>query len=229
MRIVSYNINDSQPWKIEHLLGMDADVLVVPEITCPEDARLPAHLDMQWNGISYSCRQKKWKGLGIIWKKGAGLVPEWYLDELQYAIPLIVGDYLIIGFWPTKPTDNKGGKTYPQIAQEIIHEYAPHFKDYKTLIIGDFNCYVNQYDRTKQYGDMLRVNEVLESYGLFSLYHRQTGEQLGHETTPTFYFRFHEEETFFIDYAYSNFPVSSFRMLPWDKKMSDHLGLEVVV
>ena len=97
------------------------------------------------------------------------------------------------------------------------------------MIIGDFNCYVNQYDRTKQYGDMLRVNEVLESYGLFSLYHRQTGEQLGHETTPTFYFRFHEEETFFIDYAYSNFPVSSFRMLPWDKKMSDHVGLEVVV
>lgn len=41
MKIVSYNINDSKLWKIERLLGLGADVLVVPEITCPEDAKLP--------------------------------------------------------------------------------------------------------------------------------------------------------------------------------------------
>ena len=41
MKIVSYNINDSKLWKIERLLGLGADVLVVPEITCLEDAKLP--------------------------------------------------------------------------------------------------------------------------------------------------------------------------------------------
>lgn len=40
MKIVSYNISDSQPWKIERLLAMDADVWVVPEITCPAQAHL---------------------------------------------------------------------------------------------------------------------------------------------------------------------------------------------
>ena len=230
MKIISYNINDSQSWKIDNLLRMEADVLVVPEITCPNEAHLPEQLEMQWNGVEYYHQQKKWKGLGIIWNKGNGYVPEWYNVNLKYAIPLIVEEYLIIGFWPTKSTDkNIEKKSYPQIAQEIIQEYSPYFKEYKTLVIGDFNCYVNQYDKTKKYGDMLRVNELLESYGLHSLYHQQTGENFGNETMPTFYFRFHEDEPFFIDYAFTNFPVTSFRMMPWNRQMSDHVCIEVIV
>ena len=227
MKIVSYNINDSKPWKIERLLGMGADVLIVPEITCPEDAHLPDMLDMKWYGIEYFYHEKRWKGLGVIWQKGNGFVPEWFNPKFTYGIPLIVGEYLIIGLWPTKTVANEP-QSYPQIAQETILEYAPHFKDYRTLIIGDFNCYVNQYDATKQYGDILRVNELLESYGLHSLYHQQTGEEFGHESTATYYHRFNEKAPFFLDYAYTNFPVSSFRVFPWDKEMSDHVGLEVI-
>ena len=33
MKIISYNVNDSYPWKIERILKMDADIFVVPEIT----------------------------------------------------------------------------------------------------------------------------------------------------------------------------------------------------
>lgn len=227
MKIVSYNINDSKPWKIDRLLGMDADVLVVPEITCPEDAPLPADYEMKWYGVEYFHHEKKWKGLGVIWKKGMGQIPDWIAPSMTYSIPLIIDDYLILGFWPTRNADGSDKRTYPQIAQEMINEYAPHFKDYKTIIIGDFNCYVGQ-SGSKKYGDMLRVNEILESLGLHSLYHQQKCESLGKETTPTFYFRFQESEPFFLDYAYTNFPVSSFRMLPWDKEMSDHIGLEVV-
>lgn len=228
MKIVSYNINDSSPRKIEHLLGLNADVLVVPEITCPEEANLPEQYEMAWCGIDYFFHEEKWKGLGLIWKKRLGYIPEWYNRELMYAIPLIVNDYLILGVWPTKPTDERPKKTYPQIAQEIIEEYAHHFKDYKTLVIGDFNCYVNQFDAKKKFGDMIRINEVLESFGLYSLYHQQTGELLGQETTATYYHRFHESEPFFLDYAYTNFPVASFRMFPWNKEMSDHVGLEII-
>lgn len=228
MKIISYNINDSKPWKIENLLRIDADVLVVPEITCPEDAHLSENLEMKWCGIEYFHHQKKRKGLGIIWKKGQGYVPEWFNSKHDYAIPLIVDDYLILGIWPTKPTDDRPKKPYPQIAQEIIQEYAPHFKDYKSLVIGDFNCYVNQYDKTKKYGDILMVNELLESYGLHSLYHQQTGEAFGQEFTPTYFHRFCESDPYFLDYAYTNFPVASFRIFPWDKEMSDHIGLEVI-
>lgn len=227
MKIVSWNINESKPWKIEQLLGLGADVLVAPEITYPGDAHLPESYEMVWKGVEYFYHGKQWKGLGVIWQRGHGFVPEWYNPEQEYAIPLIVDDHLILGIWPTKPTDGRLKKPYPQIAQEIIEEYAPHYNQYKTLVVGDFNCYVNQYDDTKKSGDMLRVNEMLESYGLHSLYHLQTGEPFGKETEATYYHRFHEYEPYFWDYAYTNFQVASFRMFPWNKEMSDHIGLEV--
>ena len=195
MKIVSWNISESKPWKVDHLLGLNTDVLVAPEITCPEKACIPDTYDIKWYGLEYFFHEKKWKGLGIIWKKGNGFVPEWFNPQLEYAIPLIIEDYL---------------------------------KDFKTLVIGDFNCYVNQYDATKQSGDILKVNDLLESYGLSSLYHQQTGEQFGHETKATYFHRFQECAPYFLDYAYTNFHVSSFRLFPWDKEMSDHVGLEVV-
>ena len=92
------------------------------------------------------------------------------------------------------------------------------------MIIGDYNCYVNQFDNSKKYGDILRINEILEGYGLKSAYHEKTGEELGKETTPTYYHRFKEDSPFFLDYAYTNMEVKSFELLPWDSKMSDHVG-----
>ncbi len=230
MKIISYNINDCYPWKVENLLEMDADIWVVPEMTCPENANLPDSLEMAWYGISYFWKSQRWKGLGIIWKKGIGYVPEWFNQELYYAIPLVVGDMLILAIWPTKKKNVTDQMLYPQIAQQIINEYAPHFKDYvKVLVIGDFNCYVNQVDSSQEYGDILRIDDILQNYGLKSIYHQQTGETLGKESKATYYHRFKEESPFFLDYAYSNVIVNSFRLLPWDKEMSDHVGMELLL
>lgn len=229
MKIVSYNINDCYPWKIERLLQMQADVLVVPEITCPEDANLPCDYEMCWKGINYFHEFQRWKGLGIIWKKGLGYIPDWYNPSHFYAIPFIAGDILILAIWPTKREKITGKKTYPQIAQEILSEYAPHFKDYRTIVIGDFNCCLNQPDYSKQYGNILRINEILTSYGLRSLYHEQTGEAFGKESTPTYYHNFNANLPFFLDYAYTDIPVKSFRLFPWDKDMSDHVGMELEI
>ena len=49
------------------------DVYVVPEITCPEEAKLPDGYVMAWEGVLWKYAGKnKWKGLGIIWKEGEG-------------------------------------------------------------------------------------------------------------------------------------------------------------
>ncbi len=230
MKIVSYNINDCYPWKVENLLKIDADIWVVPEMTCPEDANLPDSLEMKWYGISYFWKSQRWKGLGVFWKKGIGYVPEWFNQELYYGIPLVVDDMLLLAIWPTKKKNVTDQMLYPQIAQEIINEYASHFKDYaKVLVIGDFNCYVNQVDSSQEYGDILRIDNILQSYGLKSLYHQQTGETLGNESKPTYYHRFKENAPFFLDYAYSNVTVKTFRLLPWDKEMSDHVGMELLL
>ena len=229
MKIISYNISESFPWKVERLLQMQADVLVVPEISCPEDVQLTDDYEMCWNGINYFHGGQRWKGLGIIWKRGLGKIPDWYNPNLFYAIPLIIGDTLILAIWPTKREKITGKKTYPQIALEILSEYAPYFKDYHTLVIGDFNCCLNQPDYSKQHGNILRVNEFLNANGLQSLYHKQTGEAFGEESNPTYYHNFNASRPFFLDYAYTDIPVKSFRLLPWDKDMSDHVGMELEI
>jgi hypothetical protein len=67
------------------------------------------------------------------------------------------------------------------------------------------------------------------SHGLHSIYHHQTGEAFGQETTPTYYHQFHENDPYFLDYAFTNVEDSSIRLFPWDKQMSDHIGMEVHV
>ena len=229
MKIISYNVNDSYPWKIERILKMDADIFVVPEITCTEDSHLPDAYEMKWNGIEYFYKFKRWKGLGVIWRKGLGYIPEWYNPNLFYGIPLVVGDLLVLGFWPTKRKNVTDHMLYPQIAQEIISEYAQHFKGRRVLIIGDFNCYVNQVDNSEKYGDILRIDQILGEHGLRSIYHELTGEKFGKETTPTYYHRFDVNQPFFLDYAYTNARVISYRLFPWDRDMSDHVGMEIVL
>ena len=65
--------------------------------------------------------------------------------------------------------------------------------------------------------------------GLHSIYHQQTGEAFGQESTPTYYHQFHEDDPYFLDYAYTNVGASSIRLFPWDKQMSDHIGMEVTL
>jgi hypothetical protein len=113
MKIVSWNISESKPWKVDYLMGLNADVLVAPEITCPDKACISDSYDIKWYGIEY-------------------------------------------------------------------------------------------------------------------FFHQKTGEQFGHETKATYFHRFQESDPYFLDYAYTNFDVASFRLLPWNKEMSDHVGLEVI-
>lgn len=76
---------------------------------------------------------------------------------------------------------------------------------------------------------MLRIDQILRSHGLYSLYHEQSGESLGHESTATYFHNFKADLPFFLDYAYANFPVRSYSLLPWDITISDHVGMEVVI
>lgn len=230
MKILSYNISTCKQWKIDRLFETNADIYVVPEMACTEQVVIPEGYEIAWNGIKWEYGgELKSKGLGIIWKKGYGVIPEWYNPELTYAIPLICKGALVLAFWPTKHKGVSDQMKYPQIAQILIEEYKPHFAEQPTVIIGDFNCYVNQSDFTKKYGDILRINEILENAGLHSVYHKQTGEKFGDETKPTYFHLFNPESTFMLDYAYCNVDEKSFKLLDADLKMSDHIGLELEI
>ncbi len=218
-KIVSYNISNCTQEKIERLFELKSDIYVVPEITWESEIKLKKGFEMVWSGNSTGGKNPK--GLGLIWKKGDAYVPAWYNEKLSFAIPLCYKDFLIIGIWPTKINENKN-KTYLQIAEEILKYYVPHFTE-KTIVVGDFNLYHKEEAKNPD-ANLIPVNELLESYGFKSLYHKSKNESLGHESRATYYHQFKEEQPFFLDYAYSNFSVKEYDLFDLGRDMSDHVG-----
>lgn len=227
MKIVAYNISLSNHEKVNFLLGQNADVYVVPEISEEERDKLSAEYAMEWHGVNYDkpYMGTKSKGLGIIWRKDKGEIPEWFKDdykELSYAIPLIYDDILILGIWPTKFNNQK---SYTQLAKEIIEKYKPHFSQYKQCIItGDFNLYHKENAPNKA-ADIFEIDTLLTDLEFHSVYHKLANEKPGYETRNTFYMRFKREDPFFLDYTYAKLPVKNYNFIENpEEKFSDHIG-----
>ena len=217
MKILSYNINRFSQEKLEKVLQIDADVYILPELANQSLVSLPAGYQMEWMG------KLDFKGHGVIWKSGMKVeIPQWFNQNHEYFLPIIIDDTLIIAAWPTK-TERNAPKSYPQIAYEAISEYAPFFKQYPVIISGDMNCYKGQSGETKRYS-IESLFDLLSSHGFVSIYHQQTGEALGEESTATYYHLFKENLPFFLDYTFANVPVKEYRLLEWDAEVSDHVA-----
>ena len=217
MRILSYNINRFSQEKLEKVLQFDADVYILPELANHSLVRLPAGYQTEWMG------EYDFKGLGVIWKAGAKIeIPQWFNPTHEYFLPIVVDGILVVAAWPTKTERNKP-KSYPQIVFEAICEYAPYFKQYPVIISGDMNCYKGQSGETKRYS-IESVVDFLSRPGFVSVYHHQTGEAVGEESTATYYHQFKESLPFFLDYTFANIPVKEYRLLEWDAEVSDHVA-----
>ncbi len=217
MKILSYNISQFNQDKIDKILEFNTDVFILPEMACPSMVQLPDGYEMVWTGdVDY-------KGLGVIWNTGWKLdVPEWFNPNHNYFLPMTIEGNLILASWPTIIEQNKPRK-YPQIMMEALEEYSPYLKAYSSLIIGDMNCYKGQSGETKRFS-IQSIFDYLQGLGFVSAYHQKSGETLGDESAATYYHLFKENSPFFIDYAFTNIPIKEYRLLPWDREISDHVG-----
>ncbi len=217
MRILSYNINRFSQEKLDKVLRIEADVYILPELANQSVVRLPAGYNMEWMG------HLDFKGLGVIWKSDMKVViPNWFNPIHEYFLPLVIDGILVIAAWPTRTERNKL-KNYPQIAMEAICEYAPYFKHYPVIISGDLNCYKGQSGETKLFS-IESIVDFLSSYGFVSVYHGQTGEAIGEESTATYYHQFKNNLPFFLDYTFANIPVKGYQLMKWDAEVSDHIA-----
>lgn len=210
MKIISYNISACTQQKLDKLLEQKADVYVIPEMA--KNVKIPDGYFMKWTG------NYKSKGLGIVFNNA--VVTESFDETLPYAIPIKYEDLFILAFWPTIIENNQ---TYTKIARKIIEHYADDLKQNDSIITGDFNLYHKNGSPNKA-ADILEINDLLNSLGFKSTYHELRGEAFGNESKKTYFHRFNEYDTFFLDYTYSNFPIKKYELLPWDKVFSDHRG-----
>lgn len=202
---------------------MDADVCLVPEMSSPEMLSIPCEYETVWVG------DFKEKGLGIIYDKklSCNVLP--IKIEQKFVIPLIVENKLVVAFWPTKIGETKN-ISYPKIAHLVLEQLEGYFDKMPTLIAGDFNCYKGQSGETKKYS-IGAIDSYLQQHGLYSLYHKMSGESIGEESTCTYHHLFKKEKgmEFFLDYAYTNMEVSGFHIDPWEPEVSDHCAQTIIL
>lgn len=224
MKIVSYNIAKCVQAKIDHVLRMNADVYILPECANKSSIQLPAGYDMLWTGDE----DIPYKGLGVIWKKEFSIHVVEDFVRIKHHLPLIVdcGDsrIFILACWPTVWKENK---TYPQLLLEALHKYGSYLDGGPALAIGDFNCYIGQSNVRKSTGTFEDCIKELQLHGMKSIYHEQNAEELGKESDATFFWRYNEQNPYFLDYAFCNVKPKSFVIGKWERDVSDHRPLIV--
>ncbi|HFJ9434327.1 endonuclease/exonuclease/phosphatase family protein [Bacillus thuringiensis] len=204
MKIVAWNAGMAFRKKIDKILPLKADILVISECEKSE----------KWGQID------KEKGINdFLWEgdnpnKGIGLItlderyqieihPD-YDKSLRYIVPIKVSsdkqEFIMFAVW-----SQKGETRYSSYIGQIylaLEKYASLLKE-PCIIVGDWNSN-KVFDHIKRVKTHSEVVEFLEAFGIKSAYHHFSEEEQGEESKATHYFRKEKARPFHIDYLFAS-------------------------
>lgn len=223
MRLVSWNCNGGLRNKLQALNGLNGDILIVQE--CEDPSRsVPAYQD--WAGDFLWTGDSKSKGVGVFAKNGRKIkkldwnseytLPidyskssalKWKTSDLKLFLPFSIDDKInVLAVW-SKGGDNQKFGYIGQI-WKYIQLHRADICRHKMMILGDFNSN-SCWDRSDCWWNHTDVVTELKEMGLESLYHKQTGELQGEESTPTFLMHRKAERPYHIDYAFTSSDITN--------------------
>ncbi|PWL27167.1 MAG: exonuclease [Fluviicola sp. XM-24bin1] len=230
MRIVEWNSQGAFRKKIDHVLSLNPDLLIVPE--CESETKLslgvqtPKPNDFLWYGDSPN------KGIGIFSYSDYKfeLLPA-FNPNFRFILPIKVsnkeGAFLLFAIWAM---DNKEYPEARYIGQIwLALNFYSSLLSLPTIITGDFNS--NKiWDEKERVGNHTDVVNFLSVKNILSTYHEQEGENQGEELHPTFHMYRKKERPYHIDYLFASHQFrrgSSLKLGQYDewKELSDHVPL----
>ncbi len=228
VRVVAWNCAGALQLKLDHVLEMAPDIAVIAEAARPERLALPEGTTSAWVG------RVPYKGLLVLGFGGAMVEAIGEPTPLEWLMPVRVTGSLeldVLAVWSSnKRAKNwvRGSLVQPHAAVELFgfQQWRPH------LVIGDFN----NHPRWDQPGapKFMAMVEAYRQHGLHSLYHHVHGEPHGDESQSTHWWRYSEQSTYHIDYAFvredlldgASIQLGSFAESV-TKRTSDHARLTV--
>ena len=184
------------------ILAKAPDILVVPECEHPDkllfDVEIKKPSDAVWFG------HNKNKGLGIFsYSTFRFKVLDVYNDQFKMVIPLSVSggdiDFILFAVWANNPADREG--QYITQVWKAIHHYKSILSGSHVIFVGDFNSNTI-WDKPRREGNHSTVVKLLESKGIYSVYHRHFSQQQGMEAHPTYYLYRHKDKPYHLDYCF---------------------------
>lgn len=218
MKITTWNCNGALRKKLDITESLASDVLIIQECEDPSQSTTDYRnwaSNYIWEG------DNKNKGIGIFAKQGVSINRldwnssysldtglsslnsklTWSTKELRQFIPFLINDkYLCLAVWTKGSSDEVFG--YMGQFWKLLQIHKEELSADNVLIIGDFNS--NKiWDKPDRWWSHSDVIQELEAIGIVSLYHQQTNESQGEETTPTFYHQRKLAKPYHIDYVFT--------------------------
>ncbi|MCC2456481.1 MULTISPECIES: exonuclease/endonuclease/phosphatase family protein [Bacillus cereus group] len=217
MKIVAWNAGMAFRKKIDKILPLKADILVISECEQPEKW---GQIDKErgiykflWEGDNPN------KGIGIITfdKRYKIEIHPDYDKSFRYIVPIKVSadnqEFIMFAVW-----SQKGEKRYDSYIGQIylaLEKYASLLKE-PCIIVGDWNSN-KLFDHIKRVKTHSEVVEFLEGFGIKSAYHHLSKKEHGEELKATHYFRKEKARPFHIDFLFAS-------KLLLDQLKSFHIG-----
>lgn len=204
MNLISWNCNMAFRRKWQHLLPYSPDILVIQE--CEHESKynpqeiIPDYNQFLWIGNNIN------KGVGIISFNDYHIkISDKYTDRFKYIIPIevIKPDGTIFNLFALWAMSHKvRAKSYVGQVWGALNHYTSILSD-NTVLIGDFNS--NQiWDTERKKGNHSDCVKLLAGHNIESLYHRQTAELHGSESTPTIYLLKQMHKPYHLDYCFAS-------------------------
>lgn len=233
MKIITWNCNGALRKKFEHLLCLNADILVIQECENPVETSDKEY--KHWAENHLWIGDTKNKGLGIFTNKNISLKKlDWtnsYKDHtVKHFLPCSVnGEFELLAVW----AHQNNSPNFGYIGQFWKYLQSNKAKIYNSIIVGDFNSNVvwDEWDRWWNHSDVVKE---LKEIGIESLYHKFNNEEQGKESQPTFYLHRNLTKPYHIDYCFAphkfqeslkNVTVSKYEN--W-KHLSDHVPIQMI-
>lgn len=207
MRLATWNCSMALDKKLDGLLALRPDVLIVPESANPQtlcakrpDISVSGHV---WEG------KNKHKGLGVMAFGNYELELDVtsYRPENEIVLPIYVNGPLsfnLLAVWSFSDRGQSGRRKRPGPVLRALDAAARFCAESRPLVIaGDFNNH-SVWDKPGKPNNMATFFECMEGLGLVSAYHWTRGVALGGEPEPTHYWRDRKKDgpTYHIDYVF---------------------------
>lgn len=199
MRIVTWNCNGSLRRKQQFLNKYYCpDIAIIQECENPEISDYSIYPFHVWVG------ENKNRGLGVFSRSPITCFPSSLPSK--YHLFCEIEGISFEAFWAM----NDIIKRNRYIAQVWnVLNGSRDFLNRQPVVLGDFNWNI-RFDDAPDYplaGNFLSVKDLLESYGLRSVYHEINRLEFGSEKATTLFHRKNSEKTYHIDYIFS--PLNS--------------------
>jgi exonuclease III len=226
MKIVSWNCAGAMRNKFSALSTISADIFVLQECENPEFSKDQA-FNYLWVG------ENKNRGLAVVAKTHIKLTKlDWDAGQLQLFLPCLLNDELtLVAIW----TKQANSPNFQYIGQlwKYLQLHGDKLNQPKTLLLGDLNSNTrwDEWDRWWNHSDVV---QYLANANIHSLYHQQSLEIQGAETTPTFYMYRRIDKPYHIDYAFLSKDVLDRANLEVGSaddwlRYSDHMPLQITI